>query len=113
VLAAVGVVASAVLSHWLVGLGLVLGMALGLGSNRVFQARSLRMLNEGTPLRKRPFASSVMLRLAVVTAVVFYLVYAVPQLGWGAMAGIVLFQLSLLVCAIGSLMGIARGRGAL
>ncbi|MDA8393315.1 MAG: hypothetical protein M0Z87_11100 [Actinomycetota bacterium] len=99
VAAVVGVVAGTVLF----GVGALGGVALGALNNRTFQARSKRMLAKGG-VKKGPVASSVLARLAAVTALAFYLIYAVPALGWGLLAGVAFFQMSLMGSAIGSLL---------
>ncbi|MGH9103722.1 MAG: hypothetical protein ACRDYD_12180 [Acidimicrobiales bacterium] len=109
VLALAVVAASAALGHWMVGPGAVLGVLAGAGSNRAFQTRTLAMMRDGGRVGKRPLASSVLVRLGIVTAVVLYLIYALPPLGWGMMAGIAAFQLALLGAALGSLLRLARG----
>ncbi len=95
-IAIVAITAGSLLGYWLVGLGVLVGEALSLASNRAFQARSLALLKQAGRVRKMPVASSVLLRLALVSGVVFYLLYAVPQLGWGVLAGVCAFQFLLL-----------------
>lgn len=99
VAAAAGVVAGTVLF----GLGALGGVAVAALNNRTFQTRSRRMLADG-PVKKGPVASSVLARLAAVTALAFYLIYAVPPLGWGLLGGVAFFQISLMGAAMGSLL---------
>lgn len=103
VLSLLAIVVASVMGFPLVGLGVAIGAVLAGGNNRAFQKRTLRMIGESEGIQKRPFASSVFARLAVVTAVAFYLVYALPQVGWGVLGGLGAFQVALLGAAIGSL----------
>lgn len=102
-MALAGLVVAGLLGSPLAGLGVLAGVVLGAANNQAFRTRALRMVERGLPVRKRPLASSVLVRMAVVSVVVFYLIYALPSLGWGALSGIVLFQMVLLGTAIGSL----------
>lgn len=99
VAAVVGVAAGTVLF----GLGALGGVGVAAFNNRTFQTRSRRMLAKGA-VKKGPVASSVLARLAAVTALAFYLIYAVPSLGWGLLAGVAFFQISLMGTAMGSLL---------
>ncbi len=112
VLAVVGAVAAILIGYPLAAIGVVAGLVLGAANNRAFQRRTVRLLEAGETLPKRPFASSVLARLAVVTAVVLYLIYAVPAIGWGAMLGLGAFQVVLLGAAIGALWRAARASAA-
>ena len=101
--AVVAAVAGVVAGTVLFGLGALGGVGLAALNNRTFQTRSRRMLVKG-PVKKGPVASSVLARLAAVTALAFYLIYAVPALGWGLLGGVAFFQISLMGTAMGSLL---------
>lgn len=105
---AVVFVVSLVLGAVLFAIGSVLGVGAGALNNRASQARALRMIEGGGKVKKKPFATSVLARLGIITGVAFYLMYALPQAGWGMLAGVALFQALLLGTTIGSLLRRAR-----
>lgn len=111
VMAVVGAIAAAALGHWLIGPGALVGVLAGAASNRAFQKKALRSVQSAGPTgkaRKRPIASSVLARLGLITAVVLYFIYALPQLGWGMIAGVGLFQMALVSTSLASLARAAR-----
>ena len=92
--AALGVVAlvtTALLSHVLIGLGVVIGLALGLANIRLV-TMSIAKAGESAGSRvKKIIASNTLLRLGVTTAVIFALVFLVRDLGMGALGGVAVF----------------------
>ncbi len=102
VVAVVAIVAT-VLGAILFAVGAILGVAGGAINNRASQARALRMIGGEGKVKKKPFATSVLARLGILTGIAFYLMYALPEAGWGMLAGLALFQALLLGTTIGSL----------
>lgn len=91
ILAVVAVVASALLDHYLIGLGVCIGFLLGLLNIRLV---TLAVARAGTPGRtkvRKVIASNTLLRLGVTTVVIFALVLTVRQLGMGTLAGVAVF----------------------
>lgn len=95
----------------LVGPGVILGLALGLANNRVFQVSAARNTTEEGTLNRGPFASATLLRLGSVTAVAVLLLFFVRPMGWGVIAGLAGFQMLLLVNMLRSLLAHQRARG--
>ena len=96
----------------LAGPGVVLGLALGLFNNRLFQVSAARNTSAEGRISRGPFASATLLRLGSVTAVaVLLLVFARPM-GWGVVAGLVAFQMTLLLHMLRSLLAFHRGQAA-
>lgn len=98
----VALVVGVVVGWPLGGLGVLGGSIVGAANNQAFRSRALRLMEQGT-LRRRPVFSSVVVRLVVVTGLVFYLIVAVPALGWGLLFGVVAFQVVLMAVAMASL----------
>jgi hypothetical protein len=90
---------AALIGQALFALGLVVGLALAVANHRMFQSSALRFTTPEGDISRKPFAGSVALRLGVCTAVAVGLLVIRPALGWGVMAGLVLFQALILVNA--------------
>lgn len=104
-LALAAIVASIALGHPLVGPGAVIGLALGAVNNLVFQGSAARFAAMEGPFQRKPFAKNVLGRLLVVGAVAIALVAVLPPLGWGAIGGLVGFQIELNLLSLRSLFG--------
>jgi Na+-driven multidrug efflux pump len=59
-------------------------------------------------LSRKPFAGSVLVRLGVCTAVAFGLLVVDRPVGWGVVAGLAIFQATMLVSALISLLRFQR-----
>lgn len=92
----------------LLGPGVVVGLALGVANNRLFQASAARFTTEEGKVVRKPFASSVAVRLGACSVVAFVLVWKVPVMGWGVMGGLAAYQLALLVNALARLLAYQR-----
>ena len=101
-LAVVALAALLLLGQPLAGLGVLLGVAAALGNHRLFQLSTVRYTTTGA-LQRRPFAGSVAIRLALVTAIAIALVYFARPAGFGMMGGLLLFQGALMGSALGAL----------
>src|SRR5579875_621492 len=108
-MAALGVAALAIgLGHPLIAPGLLVGLGLAIANHRVFQASALRFIDPEGSVRRKPFAGSVLLRLAACTGVAVVALVFVQPLGWGIIAGLAIFQAAMLVNAIVALIGYQR-----
>lgn len=108
----VGLVIAAVLNSYLVGLGLCVGIALGIGNFRMVQASVAKAGHRPGPQR-RPLALNTVTRLAVITAVALGLLFVSFDLGFGVMAGLAVFQLLLLFSVVRSIIKSGAGAGGL
>ncbi len=91
ILAIAAVVASALLGHYLIGIGACIGFLLGLANIRLVTLAVARAGKPGRTKVRRIIASNTMLRLGVTTALIFLLVFVSRQLGLGALAGVAIF----------------------
>lgn len=96
----------------LVGPGVIVGLVLGIFNNRLFQLSAARFTTEEGKVVRKPFASSVAVRLGLCTAVAFLTVWLVPPLGWGVIGGLAGYQLILLLNSLGALLAWQRREGA-
>lgn len=87
----------------LVGPGVIIGLGLGVFNNRLFQLSAARYTTEEGKVVRKPFASSVAVRLGICTAVAFILVWQVPPLGWGVIGGLAAYQMLLLLNSLTAL----------
>jgi len=108
----VGLVVCAVLDSALVGLGLCIGIALGIGNFRMVQASVAKAGNRPGP-KRRPLAFNTLTRLALITAVALGLLFVSFDLGFGVMAGLAAFQFLLLFSVVRSIIKSGAGAGAL
>lgn len=88
---AVALVVSGFLGHILIGVGSILGYALGLGNIRLVTAAVAKAGSSGKPKLSRVIASNTMLRLTVTTVIVLVLAFTVRDLGLGALGGLAVF----------------------
>jgi hypothetical protein len=90
-IAVAAIVAAGLLDHLLIGVGAVIGLVLGLGNIRLVTMSVAKAGASGSSKVRRIIASNTVLRLGVTTAVIFALVFAVRDLGLGALGGVALF----------------------
>ncbi len=88
--------------------GLALGLVLAIANHRVFQSSAMRFTSAEGAVRRKPFAGSVALRLGGCTVVAIGLLIVNRPLGWGVVVGLALFQLTMLLSAIVSLLRYQR-----
>jgi hypothetical protein len=108
----VAFVVSLVLSHPLAGLGVVIGLAVGLVNIRLVTRSVARVTAQQPAKPARVLAGSAVGRLAVTTLVLIGLAIASVQLGIGAIGGIAIFYLLLLVNLVVSVLHQAPGAPA-
>jgi hypothetical protein len=108
----VAFVVSLVLSHPLAGLGVVVGLAVGLVNIRLVTRSVARVTAQQPAKPARVLAGSAVARLAVTTLVLIGLAIASVQLGIGAIGGIAIFYLLLLVNLVVSVLHQAPGAPA-
>ena len=104
----VGAVIAVVLGQPSVPIGLAIGLGLAIANHRVFQSSALRFTTDEGVVNKKPFAGSVALRLGVCTAIAFGLLYLDQPVGWGVIAGLALFQVTMLFYAMLALLRFQR-----
>lgn len=102
---ALAAAAAVLLGQPLFAPGLAIGLALGIANHRAFQSSALRFTTPEGVINRRPFAGSVALRLGVCTAVAVGLLVVERPMGWGAVAGLAIFQFMLLANALIRLVG--------
>jgi|HubBroStandDraft_1064217.scaffolds.fasta_scaffold110863_3 hypothetical protein len=90
-LAIAAVVVTALVGHFLIGVGVALGLVLGIANIRLVTLSVARASERDGSKVKKILASNTLLRLGVTTAVILGLVYLVRDLGLGALAGVALF----------------------
>ncbi|HVB06280.1 MAG TPA: hypothetical protein VNF07_08570 [Acidimicrobiales bacterium] len=95
----IGVVAlgvSALLSHLLVGAGIVLGLGIGLFNIRLITRSVARVNASGAERPKRILAQRTLTRLGLTTVIIIGLALASVSLGIGTAAGVALFYFALI-----------------
>jgi hypothetical protein len=113
---AVGVVAAAVaivVGQQFFAPGIAVGLALALANHRVFQSSAMRFTTPEGVVNRKPFAGSVALRLGLCTAVAVGLLILKQPVGWGVIAGLALFQATMLFNAILALIRFQRSQARL
>jgi hypothetical protein len=103
-----GSVIAVVLGQPSVPVGIAIGLGLAIANHRIFQSSALRFTSEEGVVSKKPFAGSVALRLGVCTAIAFGLLYVDQPVGWGVIAGLALFQATMLFYAMLALLRFQR-----
>jgi hypothetical protein len=88
--------------------GLALGLGLAIANHRVFQSSAMRFTTPDGVVSRKPFAGSVALRLGVCTAVAIGLLIVEQPVGWGVVAGLALFQATMLGNALVALLRFQR-----
>ena len=104
----VGAVIAVVLGQPSVPIGIAIGLGLAIANHRIFQSSALRFTSEEGIVNRKPFAGSVALRLGVCTAIAFGLLYLDEPVGWGVIAGLALFQATMLFYAMLALLRFQR-----
>jgi hypothetical protein len=92
--------------------GIALGLILAIANHRMFQSSAMRFMTPEGAVARKPFAGSVALRLGVCTAVAVGLLIVERPVGWGVIAGLGLFQATMLGAALVSLARYARRDGS-
>lgn len=88
--------------------GLALGLGLAIANHRVFQSSAMRFTTPEGVVSRKPFAGSVALRLGACTAVAIGLLIVEQPVGWGVVAGLALFQATMLGNALVALLRFQR-----
>lgn len=88
--------------------GIALGLGLAIANHRVFQSSAMRFTTEEGVVNRKPFAGSVALRLGACTVVAIGLMIVDRPVGWGVIAGLALFQATMLGTALMSLLRFQR-----
>lgn len=88
--------------------GLALGLILAIANHRVFQSSAMRFTTPEGVVNRKPFAGSVALRLGLCTAVAIGLMIVEQPVGWGVIAGLALFQATMLGFAVIALLRFQR-----
>jgi hypothetical protein len=88
--------------------GIAIGLALAIANHRVFQSSAMRFTTPEGVVSRKPFAGSVALRLGVCTAVAIGGLILYQPFGWGIVAGLALFQVTMLANALVALLRFQR-----
>jgi hypothetical protein len=88
--------------------GMAVGLILAIANHRVFQSSAMRFTSTEGVIKRKPFAGSVALRLGLCTFIAIGLLIVDQPVGWGVMAGLALFQATMLGSAIVSLLRYQR-----
>lgn len=91
--AVAAVVGFSVFGYWLIGVGAVLGLILGLLNIRLVATSMVRFTARGGDKLRNRIAGNTMLRLMVTTLIVFGLFLWVRNLGLGALGGTAVFYM--------------------
>src|SRR5579875_756735 len=96
------------LGEALAGAGVVLGLGGATLNHRLFQVSTVRHIHSEGHLERRPYAGTVAARLGALTAVAFGLLFLARPMGFGMIAGLVAFQVLLMLNALGALWAYQR-----
>ena len=88
--------------------GLGLGLVMAIANHRVFQSSAMRFTTNEGVVNRKPFAGSVALRLGACTVVAIGLLIVEQPVGWGVVAGLALFQATMLMNAVVALIRYQR-----
>lgn len=88
--------------------GVALGLILAIANHRVFQSSAMRFTTPEGVVSRKPFAGSVALRLGACTAVAIGLLIVEQPVGWGVIAGLAIFQATMLGSAVVALFRFQR-----
>jgi len=80
--------------------GVALGLILAIANHRVFQSSAMRFTTTEGVINRRPFAGSVAVRLGICTVVAIGLLIIEEPVGWGVVAGLAIFQATMLFNAV-------------
>ena len=88
--------------------GIAIGLALAVANHRVFQSSAMRFTTPEGVVSRKPFAGSVALRLGVCTVIAIGGLVWYQPFGWGIVAGLALFQVTMLANALVALLRFQR-----
>lgn len=108
VIGVIGAVVAVIVGQPYFVTGLALGLILAMANHRVFQSSAMRFTTAEGVVNRRPFAGSVALRLGLCTAVAIGLMILEQPVGWGVIAGLALFQATMLGYAVVALLRYQR-----
>lgn len=92
----VAVIASGLIGHVLVGIGICVGLALALGNFRLIARATVKASTSGNPNTRRPLALNTLGRMGLITVIAFGLIFLSRSLGFGTLIGLAAFQFTLL-----------------
>jgi ATP synthase I chain len=95
ILGMVGLIVSAILGHYIAGLTLCVGIALGFVNTRLTLSAAARF-SETKDRSKRPIIFGSLQRLALITVIALLLAWWLRPDGIGVLGGLALFQILLL-----------------
>jgi hypothetical protein len=104
----VGAVVAVIIGQPFFVTGLALGLILAIANHRVFQSSAMRFTSPEGVVNRKPFAGSVAVRLGLCTAVAIGLMIVEQPVGWGVIAGLALFQATMLGYAVVALLRFQR-----
>ena len=90
-------VAAVSFHHPLVGLGAAIGLALGVLNFRMVGRSVSRASRRSDGRTRRPLAVNTVTRMGLITVITLGLLVVSPQLGFGILAGLAVFQVLLVV----------------
>ncbi|MHB1488404.1 MAG: ATP synthase subunit I [Acidimicrobiales bacterium] len=96
IIGAVALVGLALAGYPLVGLGACVGLGLALGNFRMISSAVGKVSKSDRESKRRPLAMNTLARLGVLSVIAVALLLLVPQLGFGALIGLAVFQFVLL-----------------
>jgi hypothetical protein len=92
----VAVIASGLIGHLLVGIGICVGLALALGNFRLIARATVKASTSGNPNTRRPLAMNTLGRMGLITVIAFGLLFLSQSVGFGTLIGLAAFQFTLL-----------------
>lgn len=107
----VGLAAALALNQPWVALGLCIGLGLGMTNFRLIVRSVLKVGRRAGANTRRPLAMNTVSRLMLLTVVALAILWIVPPLGFGLIAGMALFQLLLLFNVTRSMLKAGGGGG--
>ena len=102
--AIVALVVSVVVSHILIGVGVIAGLGLGIANIRLVVHAVTKVSADHPERPRRVLASKSLYRLLATTAVVIGLLFVSTQLGFGVLGGIAIYYFVLLVSLVRSIL---------
>jgi hypothetical protein len=92
----IAVIASGLIGHLLVGIGICVGLTLALGNFRLIARATVKASTSGNPDTRRPLALNTLGRMGLITVIAFGLLFLSRSLGFGTLIGLAAFQFTLL-----------------
>ncbi len=111
VLGVAALVAAVSLGHVLVGLGAAVGLAMGTLNFRMVGSSVSRAARRPDGRTRRPVAMNTVARMALITVLTLGLLVVSPQIGFGVLAGLAVFQVLLVVNVTRSILKTGRLAG--